>query len=86
MKVFWKKLKIFNPDSNNKNDDAYLYIGDYLHNIDNSGLIYKNTKFKKDSLSSLNAYIWQKTVKPEFEMNKLILYRNTSCISSVYPS
>ena len=67
---------VFNPDSNNKNEDAYLYIGDYLHNIDNSGLIYKNTKFKKDSLSSVNAYIWQKTVKPEFEMNKLILYRN----------
>ena len=90
-KSFFKKIKkaglienyvwtiIYNTEKNNNNNiDAYLYIGDYLHNIDNNGLVYKNTKFKKESLSSVNAYIWQRTIRPEFEMNKLVLYKNNN--------
>ena len=85
-KSFLKKIKnngiinnyvwtiMFNND--NKNDiDAYLYIGDYLHNINSNDLTLKYTKFKQDSLSSINTYIYQKTVTTEFEMNKLYLYR-----------
>ena len=84
-KSFLKKIKnsgiinnyvwtiIYNNDKNN-NIDAYLYIGDYLHNINND-LTLKYTKFKQDSLSSVNSYIFQKTVRAEFEMNKLFLYR-----------
>ena len=74
----WTIVYNNNNNKNNQNEDAYLYIGDYLHNIDNAGLIYKNTKFKKESLSSVNAYIWQRTLRPEFEMSKLILYRGNN--------
>jgi len=85
-KTFLKKIKnsgiinnyvwtiMFNND--NKNDiDAYLYIGDYLHDINSNDLTLKNTKFKQESLSSINTFIYQKTVSAEFEMSKLYLYR-----------
>lgn len=65
-------------DGSDKNVDAYLYIGDYLHNIDSKDLTLKYTKFKKDSLSSVNTYIFQRTVRPEFEMSKLVLYRGNN--------
>ena len=88
-KSFLKKIKncgvinnyvwtiMFNNE-NDKNVDAYLYIGDYLHNIDSKDLTLKYTKFKKDSLSSVNTYIFQRTVRPEFEMSKLVLYRGNN--------
>jgi hypothetical protein len=65
---------MFNNE-NDKNVDAYLYIGDYLHNIDSNDLTLKYTKFKQDSLNSINTRIYQKTVTTEFEMNKLYLYK-----------
>ena len=64
-KCFLKKLKkngminnyvwtiLYNND-NNKDVDAYLYIGDYLHDIDSTYLNLPNIKFKKDSLTSVN--------------------------------
>lgn len=59
-------------NNNNNNDiDGYLYIGDYLHNIDNK-------KYDEASLLSINAYIYQNQVKPEFLMNKLIIYKNNN--------
>jgi hypothetical protein len=79
-KSFLKKIKnngltnnyiwsiIFN---NNNDNDGYLYIGDYLHNIDNK-------KYNEASLLSINAYIYQNEVKPEFVMNKLIIYKNNN--------
>ena len=84
-KSFLKKIKdngiidnyiwtiIYNNDDSN-DIDAYLYIGDFLHNIYND-LTLKNIKFKEDSLSSINAYVYQKKVTTEFEMNKLYLYK-----------
>ena len=86
-KTFLKKLKnsgiiknyvwsiLYNQDNNDKNADAYLYIGDYLHNIDFNDLTLKNTKFKVESLSSVNSFVYQRTVLKEFEMNKLYLYK-----------
>ena len=85
-KSFLKKIKncgvinnyvwtIMYNDDNDKNVDAYLYIGDYLHNIESNDLTLKYTKFKQDSLNSINTYIYQKTVTTEFEMNKLYLYK-----------
>jgi hypothetical protein len=80
-KSFLKKIKnnglannyiwsiIFN--NNNNDNDGYLYIGDYLHNIDNN-------KYNEASLLSINAYIYQNQVKPEFLMNKLIIYKNNN--------
>jgi hypothetical protein len=84
-KSFLKKIKdngiidnyiwsiIYNNDDSN-DIDAYLYIGDFLHNIKND-LSLKNIKFKEDSLSSINAYVYQKKVTTEFEMSKLYLYK-----------
>ena len=78
---FMKKLKnngminnyvwtiLYNND-NNKDVDAYLYIGDYLHDIDPSLLNLNNIKFKKDSLSSVNGYMHQRTFLPQFQMSK----------------
>ena len=87
-KSFLKKLKnngIINNyvwtimySNGDNNADAYLYIGDYIHNIDSNDLTLKFTKFKQDSLSSINSYIFQKTVKSEFEMNKLFLYKGNN--------
>ena len=86
-KCFMKKLKnngminnyvwtiLYNNDNNNKDVDAYLYIGDYLHDIDPSSLNLNNMKFKKDSLSSVHGSMFQRTFLPQFEMNKLILYK-----------
>ena len=85
-KSFLKKIKnsgitsnyvwtIMYTDGSDKNVDAYLYIGDYLHNIDSNDLTLKYTKFKQDSLNSINTHIYQKTVTTEFEMNKLYLYK-----------
>ena len=80
-KTFLKKIKnngltknymwtiIYN--SNNNIYDGYLYIGDYLHNINNK-------KYDEDSLLSINAYIYQNEVRPEFLMNKLIIYKNNN--------
>jgi len=43
-------------NNNNSNDiDGYLYIGDYLHNIDNE-------KYDEASLLSINAYIYQNQI------------------------
>ena len=84
---FMKKLKnngminnyvwtiLYNNDNNNKDVDAYLYIGDYLHDIDPSLLNLNNIKFKKDSLSSVNGYMHQRTFLPQFEMSKLVLFK-----------
>ena len=86
-KSFLKKLKnngminnyvwtiLYNNDVNNKDADAYLYIGDYLHDIGEISSNLKNIKFNKDSLSSVNGYIYQKTVLPQFEMSKLVLFK-----------
>ena len=86
-KSFLKKLKnngminnyvwtiLYNNDANNKDADAYLYIGDYLHDIGEISSNLKNIKFNKDSLSSVNGYIYQKTVLPQFEMSKLLLFK-----------
>ena len=86
-KSFLKKLKnngminnyvwtiLYNNDNNNKDADAYLYIGDYLHNIDPSSLNLKNIKFKESSLSSVNGYIYRRTFLPQFEMSKLVLFK-----------
>ena len=82
-KSFLKKIKnngltinyiwsiILNNNNNNNDNDGYLYIGDYLHNIDNK-------KYNEASLLSINAYIYQNQVKPEFVMNKLIIYKNNN--------
>ena len=84
---FMKKLKnngminnyvwtiLYNNDNNNKDVDAYLYIGDYLHDIDPSLLNLNNIKFKKDSLSSVNGYMYRNTFLPQFEMSKLVLFK-----------
>jgi hypothetical protein len=86
-KSFLKKLKnngminnyvwtiLYNNDVNNKDADAYLYIGDYLHDIGEISSNLKNIKFNKDSLSSVNGYIYQRTVLPQFEMSKLVLFK-----------
>ena len=86
-KTFLKKLKnngminnyvwtiLYNNDANNKDADAYLYIGDYLHDIGEISSNLKNIKFNKDSLSSVNGYIYQRTVLPQFEMSKLLLFK-----------
>ena len=86
-KSFLKKLKnngminnyvwtiLYNNDANNKDADAYLYIGDYLHDIGGISSNLKNIKFNKDSLSSVNSYVYQKTVLPQFEMSKLVLFK-----------
>ena len=86
-KSFLKKLKnngminnyvwtiLYNNDANNKDADAYLYIGDYLHDIGDISSNLKNIKFNKDSLSSVNGYVYQKTVLPQFEMSKLVLFK-----------
>jgi hypothetical protein len=52
-----------NNNMNNENIDGYLYIGDYLHNINNN--------YDYNTLNSINAYIFQNVVLPEFEMTKL---------------
>ena len=91
-KCFLKKLKrngminnyvwtiLYNNENNNNNKDidAYLYIGDYLHDIDSTSLNLPNIKFKKDSLTSVNSYIYQRTVLPQFEMSKLVLFRGNN--------
>ena len=88
-KSFLKKLKnsgiisnyvwtIMYTNDNKDNADAYLYIGDYLHNIDSNDLTLKYTKFKQDSLSSINTFIYQKTIMPEFEMNKLVMFKGNN--------
>ena len=86
-KSFLKKLKnngminnyvwtiLYNNDANNKDADAYLYIGDYLHDIGDISSNLKNIKFNKDSLSSVNGYVYHKTVLPQFEMSKLVLFK-----------
>ena len=86
-KSFLKKLKnngminnyvwtiLYNNDANNKDADAYLYIGDYLHDIGDISSNLKNIKFNKDSLSSVNSYVYRKTVLPQFEMSKLVLFK-----------
>ena len=72
----WTIIYNNNHDDNDKNDvDAYLFIGDYLHNINSNELNLKYT-FKQESLSSLNAYIYSKVVTPMFEMDKLIFYKD----------
>ena len=60
-KTFLKKLKnsgiiknyvwsiLYNQDNNDKNADAYLYIGDYLHNIDFNDIV-KDIDFGKNYL------------------------------------
>ena len=89
-KTFLKKIRnsgiinnyvwtiMYNNDNNDKNADAYLYIGDYLHNINSNDLTTKNTKFKEESLSSINSFIYQRTVIKSFEMNKLYLYKGSN--------
>lgn len=73
--ILYKKTN--NNNFNTKENDAYLYIGDYLHEIDKKDLI--NDKiYDNDKLTSINAYIYQNIVKGEFEMNKLIIYRNNN--------
>ena len=87
-KCFLKKLRnsglirnyiwtiIYNNNHDDKNDiDAYLFIGDYLHNIKSNELNLKYS-FKQESLSSVNAYIYSKVVTPMFEMDKLIFYKD----------
>ena len=86
-KSFLKKLKnngminnyvwtiLYNNDANNKDADAYLYIGDYLHDIGDISSNLKNIKFNKDSLSSVNGYVYHTTVLPQFEMSKLVLFK-----------
>ena len=86
-KSFLKKLKnngminnyvwtiLYNNDANNKDADAYLYIGDYLHDIGDISSNLKNIKFNKDSLSSVNSYVYRMTVLPQFEMSKLVLFK-----------
>ena len=59
-----------NNNMNNENIDGYLYIGDYLHNINNN--------YDYNTLNSINAYIFQNVVLPEFEMTKLIIYKNNN--------
>ena len=89
-KSFLKKLKnngiidnyiwtiIYNNNNQKDNIDAYLFIGDYLHNIKSDDLILKNIKFREDSLSSINAYVYKKKVSTEFEMSKLYLYKQNN--------
>ena len=55
---------------NNDQIDGYLYIGDYLHNIDK--------KYDYSRLTSIPAFIFQNIVRTEFLMNKLIIYRNNN--------
>ena len=87
-KYFLKKLRnagliknyvwtiIYNNNHDDKNDiDAYLFIGDYLHNINSNELNLKYF-FKKESLSSVNAYIYSKVVTPMFDVDKLIFYKD----------
>ena len=56
---------------NDKEIDGYLYIGEYLHNIDSN-------KYNYNRLTSINANIFQNIVKTEFNMNKLIIYKNNN--------
>ena len=67
---------LYNIENNDNNDaDAYLYIGDFLHNINSKELILKNVVFKEESLISINAKVYQNKVANEFEMSKLYLYK-----------
>ena len=66
---------MYNNDKNENDIDAYLYIGDYLHNINSKDL---NMKFKEESLSSINANVYQKKVTTEFEMKKLYMYKSNN--------
>ena len=67
---------LYNLENNdNKDIDGYLYIGDFLHNINSKELILKNFIFKEESLISINANVYQNKVTTEFEMSKLYLYK-----------
>jgi len=67
---------LYNLENNdNKDIDGYLYIGDFLHNINSKELILKNIIFKEESLISINAKVYQNKVATEFEMSKLYLYK-----------
>lgn len=66
-------ITIFFEDNKNLQDkdiDGYLYIGDYLHDI--------NKNYDYNSLTSINAYIYQNAVLPEFEMSKIAIYKNNN--------
>ena len=67
--VIFKNKKIDN--FNNKESDGYLYIGEYLHNIDNDKYDYKR-------MTSINANIYQNAVIADFKMHKLIIYKNNN--------
>ena len=59
-----------NKNLKDKDIDGYLYIGDYLHDI--------NENYDYNTLTSINAYIFQNVVLPEFEMTKLVIYKNNN--------
>ena len=68
---------VFNNNSpnnaNNQEIDGYLYIGEYLHNIDKM-----DKKYIDNSMNSINAYLYQNVVKTEFLMTKMIIYRKNN--------
>ena len=66
--IIFKKTDINNY--NNKEIDGYLYIGDYLHDIDK--------QYDYNKLTSINTNIFQKEIRTEFLMHKLIIYKNNN--------
>ena len=65
---------LFKPTDNNnyntKESDGLLVIGAFLHDIDD--------RYDYNTLTSVNAKIFQNAVTTEFSMNQLIIYRNNN--------
>lgn len=88
-KSFLKKMKnskiinnyvwsiLYKNTDNNQECDGYLYIGDYLHEIDQKEII-NNKKYEYDELTSKNADIHQNAVKNDIYMDKLFIYKNNN--------
>ena len=66
--IIFKKTDINNY--NTKEIDGYLYIGDYLHDI--------NKQYDYNKLTSINSKIFQNEVRTEFLMHKLTIYKNNN--------
>ena len=61
--------------NNKEGYDGYLFIGDYLHNIDNNDLFLNEKKYYKNYLNSIYAYTYDNVIKTEFDMDELIIYK-----------
>ena len=73
---------LYKNTDNNQECDGYLYIGDYLHEIDQKEII-NNKKYEYDELTSKNAYIYQNAVKNDIYMDKLLIYKNNNLLDII---